>query len=294
MVTLIIGIYIGNKIVKSLDNLIGSYKNIFYTEEKYKEYINYLYRTYKSKIELYLPLILGIIYGVFQFMNNYNNLINGYNIGFYIENDFLKILNVINNLFFTAWYTVSIIIIFSIIINLINAFRCLNKLGSKNFPLKVSYEDLELGAFNSIGKYVISITIPSLILSTFFSILGLYILLIFKDIVIGYFYMITSLLLTAILSFLLYKNTIHIHEAIVKYKEDLKADLINEIRRIHQFNNEEMPVNVKYDTIYKIYDYYDRVKSISDWPFDPTSVKKFLATFSSSILPFILSFFGIA
>ena len=48
----------------------------------------------------------------------------------------------------------------------------------------------------------------------------------------------------------------------------------------------------KYDTLEKINIYYDRIESISDWPFNPKSIKKLVITLGSSVVPLLLSFIG--
>ncbi|TKJ19853.1 MAG: hypothetical protein CEE43_14055 [Promethearchaeota archaeon Loki_b32] len=291
--TLFFAFHLTKKIPKSLEELIALNKRIIEPEEVFKKYVNYVHETFSSKIEIYFPIIFGIIYGLGSFFFVGMSALAGYGPeGIYLEGHKL-VIHTINYFVALSWTVIYIIFIVSGLVILLNTLRCLNKLGTEEYPLNVTYEDLKIGAFDSIGKFIISTSIPCIILSTFFSIMGLYVLFVFNNIIIGYFYIITSILLTVIFSTLLYRNTIHIHEAIKQYKFNLKYSLIQQIKTISLKNSTEMDIHKKYKTIYNIHDYYEKVDEVSDWPFNPTSIKKLVITLSSSVIPLIISFFGL-
>ncbi|MFX0083927.1 MAG: hypothetical protein ACFE94_19450 [Candidatus Hodarchaeota archaeon] len=51
--------------------------------------------------------------------------------------------------------------------------------------------------------------------------------------------------------------------------------------------------DIDYDKIFKLNNFCHEVDKIYDWPFNPKSIKKLLASLGSPILPLIISFFGI-
>ena len=77
----------------------------------------------------------------------------------------------------------------------------------------------------------------------------------------------------------------------MNFKDDLKHLLIQEIQSLTK--STEIDVHKKYKTISNIHDYYDKIDNVSDWPFNPTSIKKLVITLGSSVVPLIISFFGI-
>lgn len=186
-------------------------------------------------------------------------------------------------------------LVFSCFILLIYSFSCINKLGSNDFPLKVTYEDLKIGAFEKIGKFIISINIPVIIASSFLSIIGLYQILIVRDLVVGFTIILIGFSATVSLAILLYRDTLHIHNAILEHKNKLKKRTIGNIQEL--LNNDEDDTkeikSSKIETIHFHHRFYNEILNINDWPFNPTSIRKLAITLGSSVLPLLLSFFGI-
>jgi len=187
-----------------------------------------------------------------------------------------------------------ILLIGSGLVIIIITFMCINKLGNEEYPLNVLYQDLKIGAFEEIGKFVISLSIPSILLSTGFSVIGLLNILIFKAFFVGYTLLIVGLVITLIFSYLLYTNTTNLHDAITRFKFNLKYQLIEEIQNLTTEEKDEYKLDrtKKYQTIRNIHDYYEKIDEINDWPFNPKSIRKLTITFFSSILPLIMSLFG--
>ncbi|TXT58934.1 MAG: membrane protein of unknown function [Promethearchaeota archaeon] len=296
--TILFAVYIVKKIKYSFQDLMIKNSSIFKSEESFRYYNSYLIEKYRTKKEFYIPIILYLIWFSISFTNNFEFIFTD---TYGIQNPDLVFLGHILRIgAYTIWYTVTfvwILVVGSTLIIFITTFICINKLGSKEYPLKVTYEDLKIGAFEQIGKFIISLSIPAILIGTFFSIIGLTFIFFVRNFFYGYTMLGVSLFITIIFAFLLYKNTIHIHEAIVSYKTKLKQRLIKQIQKLSFKERNVSEINEEYmiySTIYNLHDYYERVDNINDWPFNPTSLKKLFITFSSSVLPFFLSFIGIA
>jgi len=292
--SMIFALFMESKIKGSFEDLIVDNKAIFESDNIFEKYLEYVYQKFKSKTETYLPVILFIIWFIIYIfmMDVPNKFLNNTYQGRQVPSD-LYWLNITKFVItkFLIWLP-WILTVGSALILIIYSFQCINKLGTEEFPLHVTYQDLKIGAFESIGKFVISMSIPAIILSTFFSITGLINIFILESLGPGYGFLIASLLITTMFSLLLYKNTLHIHEAITKFKFNLKYKLIKEIQEITTEEQDSF-VGENYQTIKNIHDYYDRIDEINDWPFNPKSLRKLFITFSSSILPLILSFLGL-
>ena len=179
-----------------------------------------------------------------------------------------------------------VLLIASGVLLLFSFFKGINALGDK-FSLRVTFRNLKLGYFDDIGKFIMSVSIPTILFSTFYSILGFYIIVVIRNLFLGYAFMGISIVLTIIISSLLYKNTLNIHNSIVLSKKNLKISLLKDIDALSSLKSKS-----KYDTLEKINIYYDRIESISDWPFNPKSIKKLVITLGSSVVPLLLSFIG--
>ncbi len=292
----LLAIHIANFCPKAFQELINENKNIFPSEEIYRNYINTANNTFKSKLEFYIPIILGAIYALGIFF--YSGLLTNFEYvvwagkEFYFEKELIFIY-FLNSILISASYFVFFLIIWSGIIIIINTFTSLNKLGTEKFPLTVSYKDLKIGAFEKIGKFIIKLVIPIILLCSFISILGLYQILALDYFIMGYALMAIGLTITTLLAFLLYKNTIHIHDSILKFKINLKVSILNEIEIINTISLREITRPKKYQIIRNIHNYYHDVEKISDWPFNPSSIKKLAIVFGSSVLPILLSLFGL-
>ncbi len=292
----IFAIYFAKFCPNAFQELIIHNKNIFPTKEIYENYIKITEKTYKSKSELYIPVILGLIYALGNFFyaglfTNFEYVIWGGQ-KFYFEQD-LILINFLNLSLISIMFFLLFLITFSGITILVNTFKNLNKLGTCEFPLKITYQDLKSGSFEQIGKFVIKLSIPVIFLSTFISILGLFLFFALDDIVVGYVLMGFGLIITILLAFLLYKNTLDIHNAISKYKYDMKVSLLDKLDIIISKTYNEIDFEAKYSLISNINSYYKEIENVNDWPFNPTSLRKLIITLGSSVLPLLLSLIGI-
>jgi len=288
-------VFMSSRLTKNFQNLIIENERIFETEAIFHKYIKTVNERFKSKTELILPLFMGIVFSITAFaaLNLQGGLdtavINNieYTVppGLEILNLFVSAVNMI------GWFLI-ILLVVSALFLFNSTFKCLNMLGTDEFPLKVTYSDLKIGAFDDIGKFIISLSIPSILLSTFIGMVGVIYILVMDNLLYGYAFIIMGMGITLMLSFLLYKNTMSIHEAIQKFKLDLKMKLLNFIDVINSQPPGQMDMDLQYKLIYNIHDYYDRIDDVNDWPFNPTSIKKLLITLGSSFLPLVLSFIG--
>lgn len=258
-------------------------------DDCYEGYVKSVKKTFKSKSEFFLPL-LGII-SIIAFL--YMLISGTFRYTFerriwtdrYLEG-YMYILNVICFLLTSIVYMILFILFISAFIMLLSAYKCINKLGTKDYPLNVRYKNLKSGAFETIGIFIISLTIPTILLSTLLGILGLFYIFTFGDAAIGYLYVGAGFGLTSIFCILLYINTLHLHQSIVDEKRRLLMKIMADIQKLL---DEE---KVDYNQIQVVHAFYEKVKEINDWPFNPASIKKLAITFSSSVVPLILSFFG--
>ena len=289
-------LYVTKTIHVDFEEMIIQNKLIFHSEETFNNYIEFIRNSYKNKKEVIIPGLLGLLYSIgflYLFGISSGFAIGGLG-GVVLQFEGVEII------FNAITLTVSTIIvgmIFTLVMDallvIVSTFKCINQLGTSEYPLKVTYKDLKIGAFNIIGKFILSITLPSIIISTFFSVIGLFLILAFGQIFIGYIFIGIGMFITLTLSFLLYKNTTHIHDAISLYKHELKSKLLDFIEVINSQPPGQMDLNLQYKIVYNIHDYYDRIDAANDWPFNPTSIKKLVVTLGSAILPLMLSFISL-
>jgi len=290
LMTLIFSLYLGKQIPDSFRELILENKDMFYLDETYLDYLNLTEKNFSSKMEFIFPLFVGIVYTIITYGMAIMNtglqylVIAGESVPF--PN---PIIGYINYSLGAFQNTIVLILAFSTLMNAYFAFKCISKLGTEQYPLSVSYKELKTGAFNEIGKYIISLSIPIIILSTGVSILGLITVFIMNNALYGFFYMILGLIIVSMMSLLLYKNTTDIHEAIAKYKDELKDSVISHIQIILSWPKDE----VDFHQVYRIKAFLDEVDDIRDWPFNPTSIKKLVMALGTSFVPILFSLLGV-
>ena len=287
----LVGIHVGSKTPKDFQEMIIDNKNIFKSNEIFLDYIEAVKDIFKSKKEFLIPLLLGLLLllGFLQadFSTNFEYAtLSGKT---YILVGAEQTLYMIVRIIYAILYCILALVAFSAILIVFNTFKCLNKLGMKQYRLNVTYKDLKTGSFEAIGRFIMKLSLPMIILSTFISIFGLIGVLVLNDPVFGYMQLGLGIVVTFIMSFLLYKNTINIHKAISKYKLELKDQVLKKIQQ----NLLAPPREIDYDEICDLHDFYDEVDTIYDWPFNPASIKKLTITLGSSVFPLLLSFFGI-
>ncbi|MFW9987055.1 MAG: hypothetical protein ACFFC3_00165 [Candidatus Odinarchaeota archaeon] len=248
-------------------------------EDYSKTYAKILFHTYKSKIEKYLPLICSIAFVIGTFIYYFC----------YIKYDIFDLIIAIWYVLFSISFFIIILLLVAAVIEWSYADKFINVLGNKA-KLYIKYEHLINGVFNNIGKFILKITISSSLLGTSYSILGLIQILILRRYMVGYIFIGISLGITVFLIVSFYKNTINLHKAIVTKKEDLIENLLAKISEVYIVYKSEY--YQRYQTIYNIHECIDRIDKISDWPFNPTSFRKFIITISSSVVPLLLSLFG--
>jgi len=297
-------IYIGRKIPEYFQDEEVFKRQIFDSDESYENFETLVKHSFKSKLELILSPIFALLLGFYVFWNNFSTNFEYLYWGpeaIYVIPE-VRIPFIIASISWTIEFFLLILVSISAIFVIIITFKIINKLGTdfsekskkqtrKNvyIPLRKTYEVMRGAAFENIGKIIIYLAISTLLLATFLSILGLITIFVFKIFLEGYFYLITGLIINILIAFLLYKNTIHIHNEIVKYKSDHKTLLLKQIQNIL----EKPPNERNYDEIDKIHNFLNEVDKIYDWPYNPKSLKKLAITFLSSILPLMLSFLGL-
>ncbi|TXT61462.1 MAG: membrane protein of unknown function [Promethearchaeota archaeon] len=291
-------LYISATLPKKFFELIITNKIIFESDDDFFKFLNDTDHSFYKKLELIFPPLFGLGYLIGLLLVGYSNegfkAVGWAGLSTRIPEQYVY-LNILTY-FITGTYIFFLFTIsFSTIIVIFWIFKSLNKLGSEKYPLNVTYKDLKIGAFDRIGKFVISLTIPIIILCTILSILGLYRVIIQKAYLAGYIFMGLGLAITTLMAFLLYKNTLHIHDSITRFKFNLQENLLDKIQKINENDPSigDMDIKSKYETIQNINNLYYEIDKINDWPFNPTSIRKLTITFGSSILPLIISFFGL-
>jgi hypothetical protein len=274
------------------ENVLNEYKTIFSTEEKYNEYIAFVEKTFTSKWEKFFSPIVGIGFGSFSLVKHilinfeYHELGNER----VILEGYLRPLFMVENVSSAIIFIMVITMIMSSVFMLTFAFKCLNQLGTEQFPLEVSYRDLKIGAFDNIGKFVISFSIPTISLCSFVGMMGWFIQKIFSSAfhtMGGYLFMTAGVVLSMLFIYLLYRNTIDVHKSLTKFKDNLVMETIMDIQNRLEKKEKD------YEEIQTIHNFYKEVLKVSDWPFNPASIKKLGVTLSSTLLPLLLSLFGI-
>ncbi len=238
-----------------------------------------------NKTEKFLPPLAGLCFAIPSVvipLFNFQGSISP------IDYVILMILGVIGaiSIFFLILIPLSTLVI------MVRIYSLINQLGTKKYPLRIEYTDLKTGKFEKIGIFIISFTIPTILLGTIMGIIGLFYVLILKSFISGYLYIIMGLLIAILMAFLLYKCTVNIHKAISKQKEELLEKAAIDLQ--NEYLHGDSDPSKRYETLYNMNNFYLTIESINDWPFNPTSYRKLFITLGSSLLPLFLSFLGLA
>lgn len=277
-------LWIELNIPRKFQELLIVNKEFFESEEISKKFKRFARDTFRSKKEFYIPLIIAfflitpMVYGTYIYYITHR----------WDSNWDILTINIVRDTIYYMFFTIAILIAASGVIIVALSFKCLNHLGTEEFPLKVSYKELRMGDFYDLGKFIISVTIPGILFSTLMSLIGLFYILVFKVYSTGYIIIFSAIIIDLILIVILYRSTINIHKAIIKFKSKLKKFLLDEINKYSTPTSGE----INYQKICNIHDYYDKIDKISDWPFNPTSFKQLIITFISTVVPLLLSLFG--
>lgn len=275
---------------------------IMYKEETYHKFIDFVSRSFSKKKQKYIPLIAGII----TILVNLGPIFTGWDTfnvaGKDIElNDEQAILNIIQWLGTILTMVLLLILCFSVLMQIITTFSCINKL-EKSYKLHVTYSDLKTGIFENLGLLIITLTIPIILIATIVGLTGAFMVIAFNNFFIGPILIALGISITFMMTYLLYKDTISIHQAIIIWKNNLLMRTANDIEIIlksenmlyieNNGNNYELN-SIDYDKVQQIHNFYDEILEINDWPFNPTSIKKLVITVGSSIFPVLLSLLGL-
>lgn len=281
-------LYLSYKIFDVFKNKILNEKEFGVLMKDYEGYKREVHRIFSKKVEFYIPLVVGILLGI------------GFPVSI-IPSGLSKVSEIGVPFIFLAGIFGAItsfmvgVIMASAIITILFTFICLNKLG-KEFHLKVKYIELRSGKYEAIGKMVISFTIPAILFSTFLSIVGMFSVFLLNHFFDGFTYMLTGLMITAFLGFLLYKNTDNIHEEIVVGKQEIKEKINEKIQVFFEAStktDDKEELHKIYLTIVNMQNFLADIDAINDWPFNPSSIKKLVITLGSSVVPIFLSLFGL-
>jgi len=267
-----------------LDETTG--KIIASKERVYVEFKGLITDAFSSKLELLAPISAGLFFLL-------SAVIGGF-VLFASELEGLKLIVYMVVALCIGSVSIMLLIVSALsgILTMMASYRCLNKIGTKEYPINDDYNSLRSGKYEEIGKYIISFTIPIILLGTFISIVGLFYIFATAEDFAGFIYVVMGLLIAVFMSFLLYKNTVNLHRAISDGKQDLKERVISEM---HEINERQYPVDQydkKYKTLVNMQSFYVSIDEINDWPFNPTSIKKLVITLGSSAVPLVLSLFG--
>jgi hypothetical protein len=237
--------------------------------------------------------MLGLVFGIFYFINF--GLLTDFKLfalpglEYVIPENKIQFvlitisLTSISNVIFGYIITSALIIVY-------NVFSCIKYIGTSEFPIKLSFLILRSNSLNQFGKLVISISIPIIFLATCTSIIGYLELIIYKNLLNVYSMIGISIAIIALVLYLLFSNTMDLHNAIFDCKYNLIENILMQIDT--EMNNK--PPMIDYDNIFKMNELIKEIENIDDWPFNPTSFKKLAASIGSSLFPIVFSFIGLS
>ncbi len=299
-------LYIGKKIPERVDDIINKLPERLFNKGEKKNYIKYVNRIFKPKTEKIAPIFPVIGYILFIFLGgisaNFKYAMGAGTIIYFKEDQIL--FHITTLILSCIYFSLIIPIICSAIFLIINTFRSIDNLGKvkeserrdkkKDFSLSPEYRDLKKGIFEIIGRLIISFATISILLFSLLGIVGLFYFFYHGDIWWGYFFMGLGFSLASIMVIVLYKNTIHIHKSIVTFKYKQRGEILDVVQEdLKILGEKKVP-----ERILILHNLCKEIDDIYDWPFNPSSIKKFLVTALSAVGPFIfsliLSFMGLA
>jgi hypothetical protein len=282
-------LYIQNTLPKQYEEMMRTSSGIFRNIAEYKKFQVYVSKRFSSKLEKLLPLALGILLFLVYLAMTLPKKFNYHSTAaetIYFTTDYTRYVYMYWFFASTLTYSITAILAVDMVLLIYFTFGCLNKLGSAEYPLKVTYVDLKIGAFTKIGQFLISLSIPIIFLATIISIIGMFYNILYTGYLLAYLYMGAGILIAFSLSYLLYHNTLHIHHSIVSFKDDLIYETITKVQDLLAQENRN------YRHIEIVHNFYREIQAINVWPFNPRSLKKLTLTLGSTVVPFFLSFLG--
>jgi hypothetical protein len=298
-------IYLTFMIPANFQNAIIQSKRIFTREEEigstdqvkidytsYNKYTIYSTAVFKQSREFWLGLIAFIVMFIVQIVY-FGAITDWYQFKViagvpHYFNPVERRYFIIGNMIGTTLMSLMAMMVCSAICVLFFMFDAMNQLGNERFSLDISYSDLRSDQLNQLGKQLMAITIPMILGLSLVSVIGLVNLYVFREGIIGITFIALGSSGVVLFVILLYYNTLAIHAAITKCKSELCAELLKEIQA--EINKKDL---CDFQKVYHMHLLYEKYEQISDWPFDPTSLRKLGLTMASSLTPIILSLFSL-
>jgi hypothetical protein len=255
--------------------------------------MSFIHKKFSNPIEKWGGLIAGLAWGVTYFImiavSTRFQIIEKWDIFYPMEAVRATWWTYMIQIFFFSFnYVLGGMMAFSLLFLFFNFFLGVSKLGTEKFPLNVTYISIKSGSFHNIGKTVINVSVPLLLISTgvgIFGLLNMYFL--DNNVFFGFMEILFGILISVFILILLYRDTIHVHQSIVEFKGKLVDESIEILEK------EMRQEKIDYIRVSSINHFISEVENTSDWPFDPASLRKFFVAFATTFLPFILSFIGI-
>lgn len=291
----ILSIYMLLKIPSGLKKKIDKVEIVFIEKKNYQNYLLDINRLFKKTYIIIMPIFVGILVAVFYLYStgiatNFEYLIWAGEI-IYFEGFQIIYFVIIKSFALVFYFLFTIVFSMALIFGTLS-FICLNKIGTKKYPLNITYRDLRGGILRNIGDFILSIAIGVLIFAILWSILGFIHIYLFQMILHGLFYLTTGLSITIIGIIVLVDYIYHNHREIVKGKDKLLNQLLEDIHKItsQSFTNFD-PKN--FQRLKFLEEYFDRIENISDWSFNTLRIRElFFALLIDLIIPVILFIVG--
>lgn len=275
------------KIPKIITELVNS--NVL-DNKNFNKFKKYTEKSISTKKLYILPIILSGIYLFitiifYDIFINYSQL-NQWGVVVNVSDE--KMLLIIMKSINWALNSFVIFITLQTLVYIYIYFKCINRLGTSSFPLKIHFEDLQVGFFKELGHNITQFSIPTIFLATALGILGVISIYIMKVLNVGVEFSTVSIIILILIISLFYRSTINIHKTIVTCKIKIKKKLL------HQINNEMNNIrSIDFVKINNIQSVLNNLNKINEWPYNHGSLKKIGSIMMTTIIPIIISFLGI-
>ena len=254
----------------------------------YNQYVKYSMAVFSQKVEKWITPLTGIVMFFIQlyYFGGKTHWFQGDVIGgtFYLYNSWDRILLLSSFLVGSALLSILAMLLTSFICVIFFMFDAMNQLGKDEFSLDISYFDLKSESLNNLGKNILEINIPILFGLSLVSVLGLLNIYLFKEGVIGMSFVLMGTMGIIIFTVLMYLNMTNVHGAIINFKTGMIQDILLSIQNELSKKSEADFVKIHY-----MQELSDAIRDVSDWPFNPASIKKLSLTLLSTFTPIFLS-----